>query len=115
VNTRLTYLYRDASNYKQHHSVVFAGAITDEDRAALFGHLDQGAYFIPSQVGLEDLQGRFGTLTNDDHAWHELDDEEAVALTDDTAALADVHEFVRRFCDTTWDPVAAVRRLGIPT
>lgn len=115
VNTRLTYMYRDGANYKQLEVVVFAGAITPQDRAALFDHLDEGTWFIPSQVGLEDLQARFGALTDDDHAWHELDNDEGVALTDEPATLGDIHQFVARFCGATWDEVAAAGRLGIPT
>lgn len=36
-NTKITYLYRDGSNYKVDASVVFAGAITLSDRDRLLG------------------------------------------------------------------------------
>jgi hypothetical protein len=113
MNTRLGYLYRDGSNYKQHHAVVFAGAITDAERRALLARLDDGSYFIPSQVGLEDLQHRFGGLTDDDHPWHELEADD-IEVADAVPSHGDVHDFVVRFCATTWDAAAASARLGLP-
>ncbi|HBA60924.1 MAG TPA: hypothetical protein DCZ92_08905 [Elusimicrobia bacterium] len=74
MNTLLEYLYRDASNYKQHGSVVLQGAISLKDIQPL---LIDGEYFIPSQAGLPDLQHKFKDQgfeypTEDDHAWHEI-------------------------------------------
>jgi len=74
MNTLLEYLYRDASNYKQHGSVVLQGTISPKDIRPL---LIDGEYFIPSQVGLPDLQHKFRDQgvdypTGDDHAWHEI-------------------------------------------
>ncbi len=74
MNTLLEYLYRDASNYKQHGSVVLEGAISLKDIRPL---LIDGEYFIPSQAGLPDLQHKFKAQgfeypTEDDHAWHEM-------------------------------------------
>lgn len=65
-NTKLTYLYRDGSNYKVDASVVFAGAITlgNRDRLirAMLPAQDEEVWgtIIPGQVGLSDLQNRFG-------------------------------------------------------
>jgi len=74
MNTLLEYLYRDASNYKQFGSVVLQGSISVKDIRPL---LIDGEYFIPSQVGLPDLQHKFKEQefeypTGDDHAWHEI-------------------------------------------
>jgi hypothetical protein len=74
MNTLLEYLYRDASNYKQHGSVVLTGAMSLKDVRHL---LIDGQYFIPSQAGLPDLQHKFKAQgfdypTEDDHAWHEI-------------------------------------------
>ena len=72
MNTELCYLYRDASNYKQHCEVVLAGEITEsEARSALW----EEVYFIPSAVGLPNLQHLFQEQgfqfpTDDDHPWH---------------------------------------------
>jgi hypothetical protein len=64
-NTGISYLYRDGSNYKVDHEVVFAGAITLAGRDRLLGGLlppddpDEWGDLIPGQVGLPDLQNTF--------------------------------------------------------
>lgn len=69
-NTRISYLYRDASNYKQHNEVVVSGTFTPEQIEAIIGCLDAGEYFIPVQVGFP--EERFEKITEDDHCWFEL-------------------------------------------
>ena len=65
-NTKITYLYRDGSNYKVDASVIFAGAITLGDRDRLLQGMlpsqdeDLWGTIILGQVGLPDLQNRFG-------------------------------------------------------
>ena len=108
VNTELNYLYRDGSNYKQSETVVLAGTITREH---LEPYLDEGWYFIPSQVGLEDLQARFPSLGEDDHVWHELQEvtpTDAEPTTPMTAA-----DLLARFRVVTWDEAAAMEQLGL--
>lgn len=64
-NTKLSYLYRDGSNYKVSGTVIFSGAITLGDRDRLLGGMlpssddDLWGVIIPGQVGLADLQDRF--------------------------------------------------------
>lgn len=112
TNTRLDYLYRDASNHKQWHHVIVAGELSF---AALAPYLDEGIYFIPQQVGLEALQARFGdTLTTEDHPWHELYAEN-VAFTKIAPTLAvTAHDLLERFRTIWWDNIAASEALGIP-
>jgi hypothetical protein len=74
VNTELRYLYRDASNYKQHGEVVLAGRMAESEA---WSALWEEVYFIPSAVGLPDLQHLFREQgfpfpTEDDHPWHEM-------------------------------------------
>lgn len=69
VNTKISYLYRDADNYKVRHEVVIAGSVSEEQEKAIEDSLDEGVYFIPSQVGLPD--DRFGNVTEADHPWFE--------------------------------------------
>jgi len=67
MNTELTYLYRDASNYKFFCSVILSGDIRLSE---LCNYLHEGDYFIPERVGLKSL---VPVVTNeDDHIWHEL-------------------------------------------
>ncbi len=71
MNTRIIYLYRDASNYKQLKEIVVEGTITIDD---ISDCLSEGEFFIPFDVGLEELQTRFGEVDMDvDHIWHEMD------------------------------------------
>ena len=74
VNTKISYLYRDADNYKVRHEVVIAGSMSEEQEKAIVDSLDGGVYFIPSQVGLPD--DRFGSVTEADHPWFEWEDVE---------------------------------------
>ncbi len=69
-NTRISYLYRDAGNYKQHNEVIVPGTFTPEQIEAIIGCLDAGEYFIPFQIGFP--EERFGSITEDDHCWFEL-------------------------------------------
>ena len=70
MNTRISYLYRDASNYKQHNEVVVAGKFTSEQIDTIIRCLSDGEYFIPKQVSLPEK--RFDEVTEDDHCWFEL-------------------------------------------
>ena len=76
MNTKINYLYRDASNYKVYNQVIVAGEITPEHLRRIADTLDEGEYFIPSVVGLPEK--KFETQTDDDHLWFEweIDDED---------------------------------------
>lgn len=69
-NTRIEFLYRDASNYKAYNSVVVSGTFTDEQINQIIDSLEDGMYFIPEQIGFP--VERFGSITEDDHCWCEL-------------------------------------------
>lgn len=80
MNTLISYLYRDAGNYKQFHDVVVGGELSEAERDQLWRCLDIDNGFIPDYVGLEPLQPRFeGGMTSDDHPWHEITSIESVA------------------------------------
>ncbi len=84
MNTKIEYMYRDASNYKAHREEVLEGSLSATQVAAIMKATDFDG-FIPSQVGLDNLQGElmgydsdadsddydpFGE--GDDHVWHEI-------------------------------------------
>lgn len=71
MNTKIVYLYRDASNYKVLNKAVIRGELSEEDQKTILSCLEDGEYFIPSQVGLD--EERFGSWTEDDHCWFELE------------------------------------------
>jgi len=108
VNTGIEYWYRDAANYKQFETVILPGEITPEE----IGHIaccpDSGEYFIPAQVGLEELQRRMRSFPDPeaDHVWHELDE-------DAPTTELDVHGLANQFTGQ-WDINAAMKRMGMP-
>jgi len=73
TNTRFIYLYRDASNYKQHGEVIFSNEtqITlEEIDQQILSLLSEGLFFIAQQVQLEERF--FAVISEDDHPWHEF-------------------------------------------
>lgn len=66
-NTALSYLYRDADNFKQSKVVILEGELAEGMLERIISSAkDDGdqsgnpGYFIPGQVGLPDLQNQFG-------------------------------------------------------
>jgi hypothetical protein len=103
TNTQIEYMYRDASNYKQSDSLIFAGNNTDEQRATILGALDADR-FIPEQVGLEDLGERFGGSYDDDSPWHELVGIELTEAEPSVPGEESIADFAQRFVGITWKP-----------
>lgn len=108
MNTRMNYLYRDASNYKVWNEAVFEGEITPEEIDMISDSLEDGMYFIPEQIDLPVV--RFGTITEDDHCYcelNELDPRYSFELTDEIPTEdRTIHELAQDFADVTyWDCV----------
>ena len=70
TNTRIHYLYRDASNYKVSNEIVVPGTFTEEQIDAIIGCLVDREYFITSKIGFPEK--KFEDETEDDHPWFEL-------------------------------------------
>lgn len=71
-NIRFAYMYRDASNYKQHGEAIFSNEThlpLDEIENQIRSYLNDGEFFIARQVHLEE---RFFDVLYDDHPWHEF-------------------------------------------
>ncbi len=113
MNTQIHYLYRDASNYKAHHEIIVHGKITFAD---ITPHLESGEFFIPSQVGLPDLQSQLGKPTDDDHAWHHLTPDDFIPTSaPPTVKLTacGLRNRFRRAHAAGWDISTAMARNGI--
>lgn len=67
MNTLFSYMYRDAANYKFHKEVIIKGELILEE---IKPYLHEHDFFIPSAVGLPDLQPEI--LNINDHVWHEI-------------------------------------------
>ena len=73
TNIRFIYLYRDASNYKQHGEVIFSNETQmslEEIDQTIRSHLSDGLFFIARQLQLEERF--FAVISEDDHPWHEF-------------------------------------------
>lgn len=103
TNTMLDYLYRDANNFKQDESVVFAGALTIDQVNMLLSGTDDDNGFVPSAVGLDDLQPRTvdGWQAEADHPFHEIAHVSLVNRPPTTPQTAE--EFLARFLAANWE------------
>ena len=73
MNVKFKYIYRDASNYKQHGVAVFSNPDhlpLDEIEKQIRACLQDGERFIARQVLIEERF--FDMLHDDDHPWHEF-------------------------------------------
>jgi hypothetical protein len=116
MNTRVEYLYRDASNYKQWGEVIFRGVCDDALRDRLTATLDSGTFFVAHQVRLPELFFT-GALYADDHCFHELAEVSATEAPADDAFDRTIGQFVAEVRDAAaagwavFDPW--VRRSGL--
>ena len=72
TNIRFVYMYRDASNYKQHGEVILPNETlltVDEVHTQIRSLLSDGLFFIARQVQVEERF--FAVVSEDDHPWHE--------------------------------------------
>lgn len=96
INTRIDYLYRDASNYKQPNTAIVSGAISEEQRRTIMDCLDEEEYFIPHLVGLPEI--RFDSYSMmDDHRWFELQDSAFSDTEESPTVEISAEELVKAF------------------
>lgn len=108
-------MYRDASNYKECETVIVAGEVS-RDELLHFCSTENGDDngFIPSQVGLEDLQPRMINFpSDDDHVWHELLEVTPTEMEPSIKMTAVELLLKFRAANDNWDVPAAVDRLGL--
>ena len=77
MNIEFSYLYRDASNYKQYHQVVFANPNNislEKIQTVINNKLIDGNWFVSKNWNLPDMHFKEYSWDNEaDHEWHELD------------------------------------------
>jgi len=109
-------MYRDGSNYKELEVVVVEGLVTREQLLECLDQEDSGGdSFIPSQIGLSDLQPRMIAFpSEDDHVWHEL--LEVEPTKDNPTVELTAAQLLANFqtAKGKWNLVDAVERLGLP-
>jgi hypothetical protein len=76
MNLKFDYLYRDGANYKNCGSMILTGCPENlsEFQAKLRETMENGEYFIASQVGVPEVFLYIGeyNVDDDDHSWHEF-------------------------------------------
>ena len=78
---RFAYMYRDASNHKQHGEAIFSNEAhlpVEEIEKQIRSCLNDGEFFVARQIHL--AERFFDVLYDDDHPWHEF---VRVEVTDD--------------------------------
>jgi hypothetical protein len=122
MNTRINYLYRDASNWKSWGDVIFPGRMTKSLYARLQAALSEEKYFIASQVGIPEvflwdenaeydrdnppsnLKAGDYMLSVDDHCWHEFSDYELVEFKpNDSRTIQQFVEACEAAAESGWE------------
>jgi len=109
MNTKFIYQYRDAANYKVFDTAIIRGLFSLRD---IEEYLYEKDFFIPSEIGLNDLQPK--KLTHDDHIWHEIleisytNEKPTVNITAEEIVL----NFERASLEE-WNILEASKRLGL--
>jgi hypothetical protein len=94
MNTRVEYLYRDGSNYKQWGAVVFRAECNGSLLRRLLAALDREEFFIAHQVRLPELFFADRPLYADDHCWHEMAEVTSTSAAADDLLERTIEEFV---------------------
>jgi hypothetical protein len=114
TNILFRYLYRDASNYKQHGETIFTNRTflaPDEIEKQIRACLRDGEFFIARQVHIEERF--FDALHEDDHPWHTFERIEVTTLAPfdpnnwaEKQHRRDITEFIadlEQACRAGWD------------
>ncbi|MDP2126020.1 MAG: hypothetical protein Q8K97_01465 [Pseudohongiella sp.] len=99
MNVKFNYLYRDAGNYKEYGSVVFAAPnqidLADIDRTIRDALIDR-EYFVAKTVGIPDLK-KLAWDEEIDHSWHEYEGLELTNEACNDEANRDIGIFISSF------------------
>lgn len=113
MNTKISYLYRDADNYKQYNECIIAGTLSAKQIRAILDCCDMGEYFIPSQVGLP--EHRFDIYDPQaDHCWLELGAASFSETRESPTIALTAAELVNRFggCRNNWQDEVYTPQMG---
>lgn len=122
MNTKVTFLYRDACNYKTASEAIFAGEPTDELRQRFFAALNDGEYLVPVQVGVDHPasgsymdNGRFPD-EEDDHGWVEVGERDVEPTEHEEPTDERTFERFVVACEAAnekgWDPMTTINAAG---
>lgn len=87
-NTKVDYMYRDASNYKFHGEFIVKGKLRNSQ---IIEFLHDHEFFVPHEIGIEHLLNL--PLNQDDHYLHTF---ESFEETSDTNCICTSIEFIEK-------------------
>ena len=87
-NTKIEYMYRDASNYKFHGEFVVKSKLRAKD---IKSYLHDEEFFIPHKIGLDHLLNL--PINQDDHYLHTF---ESFEKTDDINCICSAKELIQK-------------------
>ena len=100
MNTKIGYLYRDASNYKVWNEVVVEGVMTESQKETIQACLFDGENFIPHLVGLPEttfVDLGYQYSEQDDTPFFELSVSNIESTVDEQTESLTVDELVKKF------------------
>ena len=100
MNTKINYLYRDASNYKVYNEAVINGILSVEDIETILECRFDGNWFIPRRVGLPEK--RFEEWTEDDTDYFELDEDSFEIVEEEPTVDITPEKLVKLFERQLW-------------
>lgn len=114
MNTKISYLYRDADNYKTHIECVINGLLSEEQKKKILDCRQEGEWFIPSQVGLDEYRN-WPVDLEVDHPWFELEEYSFSETNEKASVDITAEELVAAFekCKDKWDEFAWLNDLDI--
>lgn len=95
--TLLTYLYRDASNYKFRGEISLLGELRIR---SIKRYLFDDEFFIPEKIGMTSLRPK--TLNEDDHLLHSIEDCIEVESNEFQMTATEFQSRVRRASRQGW-------------
>ena len=115
MNTRISYMYRDAGNNKVYGAAVIQGVLSEsqvEWMKSLLARCPENG-FIPPKIGLPELREDFAAGASYDeemdHCWHEW---EGVERTEEAITVnLSVDDLLGKFSDIEkkgWDPLSYI-------
>ena len=113
MNTKISYLYRDADNYKRYNECIVAGTLSANQICTILDCCDMGEYFIPGPVGLPDRRFDPCDPQADPGGLERWADSFSEAIVPPTIALT-ATELVNRFeeCRNNWQDEAYTPQIG---
>lgn len=112
MNTKIEYLYRDASNYKTPNSVILKGKFTSEQISTILSCCQDGEYFISSEVGLEEIRN-FAIDLEVDHPYFELQENSFMLTNQPATTWVTPDELVAAFLENKeiWEEKAFKKQM----